>query len=261
MAAPARFAGHGAIVTGASSGIGRAIALRLAGEGAAVLCLDLEEKPRGGSPDELPTVELITRVGGVAAHQACDASDEASVRQAWEEADQLPAPVGICVLNAGVFARDASILDETPEEHDHVMRVNERGVWLGLRESARRLASRGKGGRIICTASISGLVGMAAEPAYCASKAAVVNLVRAAALDLAPHRIAVNAVCPGFVATPMLEAKLADPAQRERLESLTPWPRLGTPDDIAAAVAFLASADADWITGTALVVDGGYTCR
>jgi NAD(P)-dependent dehydrogenase (short-subunit alcohol dehydrogenase family) len=104
-------------------------------------------------------------------------------------------------------------------------------------------------------------VGLPDEPSYCSSKGAVVNLVRAAALDLAPFDVTVNAVCPGFVETSMLAADLADPNRRSELESSAPLGRLGAPADVAAAVAFLASDDAAFITGVALPVDGGYTCR
>lgn len=121
--------------------------------------------------------------------------------------------------------------------------------------------SAGRPGRIVCIASISGLVGLPREPAYCASKAAVVNLTRAAALDLAPHEITVNAICPGYIATAMLRQELADPSRRAALEAATPWPRLGTVEDVAAAASFLISDDAAWITGAVLAVDGGYSCK
>jgi NAD(P)-dependent dehydrogenase (short-subunit alcohol dehydrogenase family) len=259
-----RLHGRGAIVTGSSAGIGRAVALRLADEGAEILCCDLTPEPRPDGFDDLlgvPTDLAIRERGGRASFRECDAGDEASVEAAFAAADWLEAPLRICVLNAGVFSRDASILDETVEDHDETMRVNERGVWLGCRAAARRLVASGEGGRIVCIGSISGLVGLRGEPAYCASKGAVVNLVRAVALDLAAQRINVNAVCPGFVGTAMLRPALEDAAKRSELERLTPWPRLGRPSDVAAAVAFLASDDAAWITGVALPVDGGYTCR
>lgn len=261
---PTRLAGRAVLVTGASSGIGRAIALRLASEGAAILCCDVTEEPRAHGLDEAPgiaTASVIVERGGEARFWECNAADEQAVDAAFKEAERLSVPLRSCVLNAGVFSRDVSILEESVDEHDWVMRVNERSVWLGCRAAARRFVARSAGGRIICIGSISGLVGLADEPAYCASKGAVVNLVRAVALDLAPHRINVNAVCPGFVATAMLSESLEDADRRARLEALTPWPRLGRPSDVAAAVAFLVSDDAEWITGVALPVDGGYTCR
>jgi len=255
--------GVGAVVTGSSSGIGRAVALRLAAEGAAVGCCDLSAAPRPGGFDELPelsTDEAIRSRGGRATFYSCDVADEESIDAALATAGDLGAPPRVYVFCAGIFTGDASILEEPVEAHDATMRINERGVWLCCRAAARRLAESGGGGRIVCIASISGLVGLRAEPSYCASKAAVVNLVRAAALDLAPHRITVNAVCPGFIQTAMLAPALEDAAKHTELERSTPWPRLGRPTDVAAAVAFLASDDAEWITGVALPVDGGYTC-
>ncbi len=255
--------GVGAFVTGASSGIGRAVALRLAASGAEVRCCDLSPEPRLGGIDELEhlaTHEAIRSRGGRASFCGCDVADDVSVEAAFANPDEPEAPVRIYVLAAGIFTGDASILDEPVGAHDATMRVNERGVWLCCRAAARRLVAAGDGGRIVCIASISGLVGLGLEPSYCASKAAVVNLVRAAALDLAPHRITVNAVCPGFAQTAMLAPALEDAAKRSELERSTPWPRLGRPADVAAAVAFLASDDAEWITGVALPVDGGYTC-
>jgi len=259
-----RHAGRIVLVTGTSSGNGRAIAMRLAAEGAKVVCCDIRVTPRPGGFDEstdVATHELIRARGGAAAFVECDAAEEASLDSAIGSAWQVFGGLDACVLNAGIFLRDASILDETPREHDQIMRVNERSVWLGLRGVGRSLVGAGRLGRIVCIASISGLVGLPAEPAYCASKAAVVNLVRAAALDLAPHEITVNAVCPGFIATAMLREELTDPKRRAALEAATPWPRLGTVEDVAAAASFLVSDDAAWITGAVLAVDGGYSCK
>lgn len=251
------------LVTGAASGIGRAIALRVAREGASVLCCDVRASPRPGGLDaepDLPTHAAIQRAGGRAEFRQCDVTDPASVEAAFAHMPSLGQPWG-SVLAAGIFTRDVSILDETVDEHDRLMSVNERGVWLGVRASARQLLGTGAGGRIVCVASISGLVGLANEPSYCGSKGAVVNLVRAAALDLAPHGITVNAVCPGFIATAMLAEEVRDPRRRKALEGATPAGRLGTPDDVANGVAFLLSPDTGFITGVALPIDGGYTCR
>jgi NAD(P)-dependent dehydrogenase (short-subunit alcohol dehydrogenase family) len=154
--------------------------------------------------------------------------------------DRVLGGLDACVLNADIFLCAGSILDETAPDHDQVMQVNERGVWLGIRGVARSLASAGgRPGRIVCIASISGLVGLPREPAYCASKAAVVNLTRAAARDLAPHEITVNAICAGFIAMAMLREELTDPDRWAALEAATPWPRLGTVEDVAAAASFL----------------------
>jgi NAD(P)-dependent dehydrogenase (short-subunit alcohol dehydrogenase family) len=262
-AVPRRLEGLAVGVTGASSGIGRAVALRLAAEGAALVCCDLGPAPRAGGPEpepDVPTDELIRRRGGQARFVVCDVTDAGAVEAAFSLlGDGEGRPWGV-VLAAGVFARDVSILEETEDEHDWILSVNERGVWLGLRAAARLLAGPGGGGRVVAIASISGLVGMADEPAYCASKGAVINLVRAAALDLAPHGVTVNAVCPGFIATALLADKLRDPAQRAQLEARAPLGRVGTTEDVAAAVAYLVAPEAGFVTGIALPVDGGYTC-
>ena len=266
MASPVaqRHAGRIVLATGTSSGNGRAIATRLADEGAKVVCCDIRVSPRPGGFDknsDVPTHELIRARGGAATFVECDAAHEASLKAAIGTAWETFGGLDACVLNAGIFLRTASILDETARDHDQIMRVNERSVWLGLREVGRNLVEAGRPGRIVCIASISGLVGLPGEPAYCASKGAVVNLVRAAALDLAASEITVNAICPGFIATAMLRKELTDPERRAALEAATPWPRLGTVDDVAAAASFLLSDDAAWITGAALAVDGGYSCR
>lgn len=261
---PCRLEGRALAVTGASSGIGRAVALRLAVEGAAVVCCDLQPEPRMGGMDRepcVPTDELIRREGGDARFAACDVTEATAVEAAFDTVRELPGDPWGFVLAAGVFARDVSILEETEYEHDWTLSVNERGVWLGLRAAGRMLTGADGGGRIVCIASISGLVGLANEPAYCASKGAVVNLVRAAALDLAPYAVTVNAVCPGFVATAMLDAEIRDPARRAQLDAQAPLGRIGTGDDVAAAVAYLVAPEAGFVSGVALPVDGGYTCR
>ena len=255
-----RFADRVAVITGSSSGNGRAIALRLAREGASLVCSDLMPEPRAGGFDEggdTPTHELIAGEGGRAVFQRCDAASRDDVEALVARAESEFGGLHAAVLNAGVFLREASILDETDEEHDRVMAVNERGVWLGIRAAAGSFVRRGDGGRIVCVASMYGLIGAPNSASYCSSKGAVVNLVRAAVIDLAPHRIAINAVCPGFIETAMLSAEMRDPEIRAAMQAQTPWPRLGTPDDVAAACAFFASADAEWVTGTSLAVDGG----
>ena len=257
-----RFDGKVAIVTGSSSGNGRAIAVRLAREGASVVCSDLMPEPRAGGFDEggdLPTHELIAGEGGTAVFQRCDAGSREDVDALVTRAESEFGGLHAAVLNAGIFLREASILDETDEEHDRVMAVNERGVWLGIRAAARSFVRQGDGGRIVCVASMYGLIGAPNSASYCSSKGAVVNLVKAAAIDLAQHRIAINAICPGFIETAMLADEMRDPEIRAAMQAQTPWPRLGTPQEVAAACAFYASEDAEWITGTSLAVDGGST--
>lgn len=137
--------------------------------------------------------------------------------------------------------------------------MKEGRVWHGIQVAAQALIRAGRRGRIVCIASIQGLVGGPGVASYCASKGAVANLVQAAAADLAPHEINVNAVCPGFIETAMIRDDLGDEEAHRALRASVPWPRLGRPSAVAAA-AFLLSDGADRITGSNLVVDGGFTC-
>ena len=163
----------------------------------------------------------------------------------------------IMVNNAGIWHGHRTILEETEAEFDSTMATNIKGVWLGCKAAISQMVRTGNGGSIVNIASVAGLVGLGAEPAYSASKGAVVGLTRQLAIDYAEHRIRVNAVAPGFVETSLSRSVMGDNPEHD----LTPWPRLGTVSDIASAVAFLASDESEWMTGTVLVVDGGYTAR
>ena len=257
-----------AIVTGSSSGNGRAIALRLADDGASVICADLRPDALPGGYDqnaEVPTHELIAKRGGQAIFRRTDASVgadmQALVNAAVDQYDRLD----VMVNNAGIFTGLCTIVDEREEDFDRTVAVNLKGVWLGskyaitqfLRQEVRGF-SRGK---VINIASIGGLVGLAQEPGYCASKGAVVNLTRQLAVDFAQHQINVTAVCPGFLATAMVRPFLDNPDLNAALHAQSPWPNLGTADDVAKAVAFLASDESRWVSGSTLTVDGGFTAR
>lgn len=264
-----RLEGQIAVVTGASSGNGRAIALALAAEGAAILCSDLRESALSAGYErdiDVPTHEVIRRSGGRASFKKADASRATDVQSIVAAAVSEFGRLDVMVNNAGVFTGVHTILDETEEQYDFTMAVNAKGPWLGCKYAIEQMVkqaprSNGTRGRIVNIASIGGLVGLALEPAYCASKGAVVNLTRQVALDFAPQKINVNAVCPGFLATAMVRPFLEDPEAKAGLEALTPWPRVGTPEDVAKSVVFLASDDADWITGSMLTVDGAFTAR
>lgn len=258
-----------AIVTGASSGNGRAIALALAERGAAVMCSDLQPTALAGGYEkniEVPTHEAILQSGGRAEYIQADASKASDVEALVAACVKLYGRVDIMVNNAGVFTGLHSILDETEDQYDFTMNVNAKGVWLGSKYAIKQMVTQsplpGAGrGRIINIASIGGLVGLALEPSYCASKGAVVNLTRQLAVDFAAELINVNAVCPGFLATAMVRPFLENKETKSSLEALTPWPRMGTPEDVAKAVCFLASDDAEWMTGSNLTVDGAFTAR
>src|SRR6185503_7631080 len=155
----------------------------------------------------------------------------------------------VMVNNAGIFTGLHTIVDETEDEYDRTMAVNAKSVWLGCKFAIRQMLTQepvdGSRGRIVNIASIGGLVGLAAEPAYCAAKGAVVNLTRQLAVDFAPERINVNAICPGFLATAMVRPFLENDDTNKLLHDLTPWPRVGRPEDVARAALFLASDDAE----------------
>lgn len=255
--------GKNAIVTGSSSGNGRAIAVALARHGANVLCSDIQREAREGGIQR-PTDEVIAELGVSAKYQECDTTSASQVEALVKAAASEFGSLDIMVNNAGVFTDLHTIVEETEEQWDFTMAVNAKGVFLGCKYALRQMLSQPDDdqpsrGKIINLASIGGLVGLAAEPAYCASKGAVVNLTRQIAVDYAPERINVNAICPGFLATAMVRPFLEDPELNKVLHDNSPWPNLGTAQDVADATVFLASEESRWVTGANLTVDGGYT--
>jgi NAD(P)-dependent dehydrogenase (short-subunit alcohol dehydrogenase family) len=245
--------GKRAIVTGAASGIGRATAVLLAREGAAVVAADLDEAGVGA------VVAAIAAEGGRAAGVRCDVTVEADCRRLVEAVVAGFGGLDIVVNCAGIIRR-TSVVDTTEEEWDRVMAVNVKAVFL-LGKCAIPEMARAGGGAVVNIGSGWGLKGGPRAASYCASKGAVVNLTRAMAIDHGPQGIRVNCVCPGDTDTPLLRSEaqqlgeevtafLASSAER-------PIRRLGTPEDTARAVLFLASDAASWVTGTTLVVDGG----
>ncbi|WP_320669790.1 SDR family NAD(P)-dependent oxidoreductase [Patulibacter defluvii] len=261
----ARLTGRVAVVTGAANGIGRAIALRLAAEGAAVACLDLDPTPRRPDLDgPLPTHELIAADGvGRAIAEPCDVGDGDAVRRAFAATLERLGGLDVVVANAGISPQPATELpEEDPEVYARTVRVNQDGVWWTAREACRILRDRGQGGRIVLTASVAGLVGGTGAGAhYCMTKAAVAQLARALAVQMGPYGITVNAVSPGMIRSPLTADHLTDPETDAAVRALTPLGTVGEPDDIAAAVAFLASDDARFVTGVDLAIDGGYLAR
>jgi NAD(P)-dependent dehydrogenase (short-subunit alcohol dehydrogenase family) len=258
-----RLEGKVALVTGAASGNGRAIALRYAREGAAVVVADVRELPdAAGVEDEkgVSTHALIDRDGGRSAFVRCDVTSGEEVRAAVTAAVESFGRLDIAVANAGINLDVLDLVDEPFEQYERVVGVNQHGVWWTCKEAARRLVEQADGGRIIALASIAGLVGTPTGVAYSSSKGAVVQLVRTLALQLAPHGITVNAICPGWVRTAMTTETRNDPVLLERALAAHPLGRVGEAEDVAGAAFFLASDDAAWVTGIALPVDGGYTC-
>jgi len=242
-----------AIVTGSASGIGLATVQLLAEEGAAVIIVDLDAQ-RGKQAEQ-----KIKAAGGKAIFVQCDVSRAEDCRRAVEIAIEKFGRLDILVNNAGIIRR-ADVLGTTEEEWDRVMEVNVKSVFLMSKYAIPEMVKQG-GGSIVNIASAWGLKGGPRAVSYCASKGAVVNLTRAMAIDHGPDNIRVNCICPGDTDTPMLreEARqLGLPEDRFMEEAaMRPLRRYGQPIEIAQAVLFLVSDAASYITGAAVVVDGG----
>ena len=252
-----RLDGQVAIVTGGGRGIGEAISGRLARDGAKVVLAQ-----RTDAEGER-TAAAIRAAGGEALVIKTDVTVEDSVAAMVDQVLAAYGRVDILCNNAGTGVLE-DITEITMENYDLVMDVNVRGVVLGMKYAARSMVKAGSG-NIINIASFNAFVGLRHFAAYCASKAAVVNLSRQVALDLGRHGIRVNSVAPGYIANPMAQGYFdahADPAalKAEALKSI-PLGRLGTNDEVAGVVSFLASDDAAFVTGTTIVVDGGTLCH
>ncbi len=249
-----RLANRVAIITGGGSGIGRASVLRFLEEGAAVVVADYN--PSTGEE----TVELARRAGHGSRVRfvRTDVAQEADVQQAVQVALEQFGRLDCMFNNAGVAGAFGPITHIAVEDWDYTFAVLVRGVFLGIKHAARVMKRQGSGGVILNTASIAGLSGGDGPQAYSAAKAAVINLSRAVAIELAPDKIRVNAICPGGVLTPLLHRGNPEGAVAF-LETFQPWPEAGQPEHIASVAAFLASDDARFITGAAIVVDGGAT--
>lgn len=253
-----------AIITGASSGIGRAIAIGFAREGVRVVCSDIRKdaRPEGYETDRQKDTDEVIRAGdGDALFVRADVTRGQDMADLVKSAVDRYGRLDIMVNNAGVFTRLAPIHEKTEEEYDFTMNVNAKGVWNGCQQAIRQFLRQGDGGKIINIVSIAGVIGLANEPAYCASKGAAANLTRQLAIDYGPHRINVNAICPNFLTTAMCRPYHNDSSIRTMVEEATPLRRWGTPEEIVGPAVFLASADADYVTGSMLIVDGGYTAR
>jgi NAD(P)-dependent dehydrogenase (short-subunit alcohol dehydrogenase family) len=244
-----RMQGKVAIVTGAGSGIGRATALRLAAEGAAVVCVDRAEVAAR------ETVKAIESAGGLAIALVADVTDAAACARMVDATVSRFGRLTTLVNSAGVRSEADRI--PAPEEFRRVVDVNLTGTFLASRAAVAALTTAG-GGAITNLSSIYGLVAGSLSPAYAAAKGGVTNLTRQMALDWAPA-VRVNCVCPGHIETPMTAALLANPDWREGALKKYPLRRFGKPDDVAAAILYLSSDEAAFVTGVALPVDGGYT--
>jgi NAD(P)-dependent dehydrogenase (short-subunit alcohol dehydrogenase family) len=244
--------GRSAIVTGAGSGIGRAIARLLAANGAAVLVTDINEA------GVKLVAEEIRAEGGTAASLAGDVSDREFAPLAVAMAAEL-GPLRIAVNNAGIAGGSAPVAEYPLDSWQRVIEVNQNAVFYGLRAQLPTIAAAG-GGAIVNIASILGSVGFAGAPAYVTAKHAIVGLTKNAALEYAGQGVRVNAVGPGFIVTPLIEGNL-DEGTRAFLTAKHALGRLGTAEEVAALVVFLASDAASFITGSYHLVDGGYTAQ
>ena len=251
--------GKTALITGAASGIGRESAVRMAVDGASVMCADLD---MAGAEN---TANIILQAGGRAEALALDVTEEAAVKGAILKTAETFGGLNVIFNNAGIGGGGL--------EWDKTIAVNLTGVYYGLFHGAQFMAENG-GGSIINTASIAGLRGLfgpqTADPvaqlqpgagAYVAAKHGVVGLTKQFAITFGPRGVRVNAIAPGYIETPMTADARELPGGVEFLETLHPLGRLGQPEEIAAVASFLASDDASFITGVILPVDGGYTAK
>lgn len=242
-----------AIITGASSGMGRQTALTFAERGAKVVVADINVA--GGES----VVEEIKRAGGIAAFQKTDVSSAESVESMVEKTLELYGRLDCAFNNAGIEGKSTKLVDCTEEIWDRTIAVDLKGVWLCMKYEIPKMLESG-GGAIVNTASIAGLGGSPGLPAYGAAKFGVVGLTKTAAVEYAKRGIRVNAICPGVIRTPMVDRLFADnPKVEKAMQGAHPIGRIGEPLDIALGVAWLCSDESAFLTGQAIPFDGGMT--
>jgi glucose 1-dehydrogenase len=253
-----RLKDHVAIVTGAASGIGRAIACKFANEGARVVVADTRDTPINGGPN---TVDVIKQDGGTALFAETDVSQ-------WEQVDQMVRQtvdqfgrLDVIVNGAAIFPRH-NVLETTVDEWDAVMAVNLRGMFICCKRAIQQMMEQEPRnevrGRVINITSQHGMVGPPEMCAYATSKGGAINLTRQLAVDYVRHGILINAVAPGPILTGTHPDDTSGSPLRDYARSRTPYPRLGRPEDVAGATAYLASEEASFVSGINLLVDGGW---
>ena len=248
-----RLEGRVAVITGGASGMGLATVHRFLDEGASVVAADLNEA-RG---EEL--LQRVTETGQVGQFrfQSADVARETDVASLFETAMSAFGRLDVVFNNAGVGGAIGPLTKTTESAWDYTFDVLAKGVFFGIKHAAALMRDQKAGGTIINTASVAGLSGDAGPLVYSAAKAAVINLTRSAAVELGPDRIRVNAICPGFIVTPLAVAGRDEERTRETFSRAQPLPFAGCPEHIAGVAAFLASDDAAFVTGETILVDGG----
>lgn len=242
-----------ALVTGASSGIGKATALAFAKKGTKVVIADLTEDPE--------TMDLIENLGGEAIFVKCDVSKNSDVKALIEKAIATFGGLDFAFNNAGIEGTPAPVQDCSEENWDKTIGVNLKGIWLCMKYEIPLMLKKGNGVIVNCS-SVAGLVGFQGLPAYVASKHGVIGLTKTAALECAKLGIRVNAVCPGVIKTPMMDRLTADKKEAEdQFARLEPVGRFGLPEEIANAVVWLCSDEASFVTGLTMPVDGGFVAQ
>jgi len=257
---PISLKGQPALVTGANSGIGYAVAKALAAAGASVVVNYVADPPSAER-----VVDEIRTAGGEAMAIRADVSKEYEVQAMFREMFDAYGTIHILVNNAGL-QRDARFVDMTLHDWEFVLSVNLTGQFLCAREAAREFLRRGlvsevscAAGKILCMSSVHEFIPWAGHVNYAASKGGVMLLMKSLAQELAPHRIRVNSICPGAIKTPINTAAWSTPEALSDLLTLIPYGRVGEPEDIGRAAVWLASDSSDYVNGTSLYIDGGMT--
>ena len=245
-----------AVITGGASGMGQAAVMRFLEEGASVVVADFNAET---GAETIAAAEAAGYAGRVC-FQRTDVAQEADIEAMLERAVTDFGGLDIVFNNAGVGGAIGPLTETTVDAWDYTFDVLAKGVFLGMKHAARIMKAQGRGGSIINTASIAGLSGDGGPMVYSAAKSAVISLSKSGAVELAPDKIRVNAICPGFIATPLAAGSVERLAATEKSFARgQPWPEAGRGEHIAGAALFLASDDSTFVTGEFLVVDGGLT--